>query len=79
MTINDEQLVHDALAGDKESFGVLVERYWAMAVAISYGTLMDPAEAEDVAQESFIQAFSDLHKLRDGSRFAGWLGKIVIV
>ena len=77
MKISDEQLVEDAVAGDKDSFGLLVERYWAMAVAIAYGTLMDPAEAEDVAQESFILAFSQLHKLRDRSRFAGWLGKIV--
>ena len=77
MKISDEQLVEEAVVGNKHSFGVLVERYWAMAVAIGYGTLMDPAEAEDVAQESFILAYSDRHKLRDGSRFAGWLGKIV--
>jgi RNA polymerase sigma-70 factor, ECF subfamily len=77
MKISDEQLVEEAVAGDKDSFGALVERYWAMAVAIAYGTLMDSGEAEDLAQKSFILAYSELHKLRERARFAGWLGKIV--
>jgi len=33
--------------------------------------------AEDVAQESFLQAYRKLGDLRDGSRFAGWLSQIV--
>lgn len=77
MKISDEQLVEGAVSGGSDSFGMLVERYWAMAVAIAYGTLMDAGEAEDVAQDSFILAYSQLHKLRDKARFAGWIGKIV--
>jgi len=77
MTKTDEQLVEQALAADKDSFGELVERYWSMAVGIAYSRLMNAAEAEDVAQESFMQAYSELNKLRDRQRFAGWLSKIV--
>ena len=34
------------------------------------------ADAEDIAQESFLKAYSHLHKLRHPYRFAGWLSKI---
>ena len=74
---SDEELVVAALKGDKECFGVLVERYWSMAVAMAFGKTMDRVEAEDIAQESFIQAYLKLNKLRDRSRFAGWLSRIV--
>jgi RNA polymerase sigma-70 factor (ECF subfamily) len=40
--------------------------------------IADPAEAEDIAQESFLKAHSQLHRLRDPSRFAGWLSRIAI-
>jgi RNA polymerase sigma-70 factor (ECF subfamily) len=74
----EEQIVGRVVEGDKECYGALVKRYWGMAVALALFKIADPVEAEDVAQESFIQAYSHLHKLRDRSRFGGWLSKIVI-
>jgi RNA polymerase sigma-70 factor (ECF subfamily) len=57
---------------------VIVERYWKMVVAMALMRVADPAEAEDVAQESFLKAYCQLHSLRDPSRFAGWLAKITL-
>ena len=74
---SDQQLVADTLAGDKERFGALVDRYWNMAVALALSKLTDPSNAEDVAQESFLHAYMMLYTLRDGSRFPGWFSKIV--
>ena len=76
-TASDEQLVTATIQGDNSAFGIIVERYWNMAVAIALSRIDDLAEAEDIAQESFIKAYSQLHRLRDPSRFAGWLSKIV--
>ncbi|MHC4528730.1 MAG: RNA polymerase sigma factor [Planctomycetota bacterium] len=76
-TPGDEQLIAAALSGETSSFGAIVERYWNMAVALALTKINDPIEAEDAAQESFIKAYSQLHALRDPSRFAGWLAKIV--
>lgn len=75
---SEEKMVARVLEGDKEFYGALVERYWGMAVALALSKIGDPTQAEDVAQESFIQAYSHLHKLRDRSRFGGWLSKIVV-
>jgi len=75
--VSDEHLVTTTLRGDIASFGTIVERYWNMAVALALSRIGYLVEAEDVAQESFIKAYVELHRLRDPSRFAGWLGKIV--
>jgi RNA polymerase sigma-70 factor (ECF subfamily) len=74
----DEQLIGLALGGQTSAFGTIVERYWKMVVAMALTRIADRAEAEDVAQESFLKAYCQLHNLRDPSRFAGWLSKITL-
>jgi len=76
-TTSDEQLIAAALQEDIDSFGAVVERYWNMAVALALSKVNDAVEAEDIAQDSFIKAYLQLYQLRDASRFAGWLSKIV--
>jgi len=76
-TAGDERLIAATLRGDAASFGIIVERYWNLAVALALSRIDDIAEAEDIAQESFIKAHLHMHTLRDPSRFAGWLTKIV--
>ncbi len=72
----DEQLVEATLQGDIASFGIIVERYWNMVIALSLSKIDNAIDAEDIAQESFLKAYSQLHRLRNPSRFAGWLSKI---
>lgn len=74
----DEQLVQATLRGDASAFGAIVERYWNMIVALALTRIADPVEAEDIAQESFLKAYSQLNSLRHPSRFAGWLSKIAL-
>ncbi|MHC4444015.1 MAG: RNA polymerase sigma factor [Planctomycetota bacterium] len=76
-TTSDSELISACLHGDRDCFGILVERYWKMALATALSRIGDPVRAEDVAQESFIRAFGQLDGLRDPTRFAGWLMKIV--
>ena len=75
---SDEQLVNDTLGGDMTAFGTIVERYWNMVFGLAMSKIGEPAEAEDIAQESFMKAYSQLHSLQQPSRFAGWLSKIAI-
>ena len=79
MTVaSDEDIITATLRGDIASFGTIVERYWNMVIALALSRITDPAEAEDIAQESFLKAYSQLHSLRQPSRFAGWLSKIAL-
>jgi RNA polymerase sigma-70 factor (ECF subfamily) len=74
----DRQLVRAALLGETSAFGAIVERYWNMVVALALSKVSDAAEAEDIAQESFLKAYSQLAGLRNPSHFAGWLSKITM-
>jgi len=76
-TATDEQLIRTALAGETAAFGTLVERHWNVAVALALSRVTDMAEAEDIAQDSFLKAYTYLHTCRKPSRFVGWLSKIV--
>jgi RNA polymerase sigma factor (sigma-70 family) len=75
---SDEQLISATLGGDMTAFGTIVERYWNMVVGLAMSKIAEPAEAEDIAQESFLKAYSQLHSLRQPSRFAGWLSRIAM-
>jgi len=77
-TPRDHQLVRAALVGETSAFGAIVERYWNMVIALALSKITDAAEAEDIAQESFLKAYSQLSSLRDPSRLAGWLSKITM-
>ena len=74
----DHQLVRAALLGENSAFGKIVEKYWNMVIALALSKVSDIAEAEDIAQESFLKAYSQLAGLRDSSRLAGWLSKITV-
>ena len=75
-TSSDEQLISATLGGDVSSFGIIVERYWDMSAAFALSKVYKTVDAEDIAQESFIKAYSQLHRLKNPSYFAGWLCRI---
>ena len=75
-TVSDEQIIRATLGGDISSFGIIVERYWDMVTAFALSKVYNSVDAEDIAQESFLKAYSQLQRLRNPSRFAGWLCKI---
>ncbi|MHC4241335.1 MAG: RNA polymerase sigma factor [Planctomycetota bacterium] len=75
-TASDEQIIRATLGGDISSFGIIVERYWDMVTAFALSKVYNTVDAEDIAQESFLKAYSQLHRLRNPARFAGWLSKI---
>jgi len=69
----DAELVRAARGGDLAAFGDLVDRYQRSLVASALHLVGDAEDAEDVAQESLVQAFRSLRKLREPDRFRSWL------
>ena len=78
MEISDGDLVRLARDGDPVASRLLVERHQPMARARAAGLCRNPSDVDDIVQESFLQAFIALDRLRDPDRFAGWLGGIVL-
>jgi RNA polymerase sigma-70 factor (ECF subfamily) len=75
--LSDGGLARLARGGDPAAFRLLVERHQAMVRARARQLSPDPGDVDDIVQESFLQAFLALDRLRDPDRFAGWLAGIV--
>jgi RNA polymerase sigma-70 factor (ECF subfamily) len=64
--------------GDHEAFEALIKRYQHMIHALTFRMTGSMADAEDVAQETFIQAFRQLGSYRAEARFSSWLYRIAV-
>ena len=73
----DAALVAAALDGQTEAFCALVRKYQDFAYGIAVGQVSDFDLARDIVQEACLTAYRELEKLRDHSRFPGWLHGIV--
>jgi len=71
------ELVRGAQQGDQASFGELFQRYRPAIVALAMRRVRNADEAEELAQDVFIQAMQKIHQLRVPEAFGGWLRRIV--
>ncbi|HEX9538586.1 MAG TPA: sigma-70 family RNA polymerase sigma factor [Streptosporangiaceae bacterium] len=78
MDVSDGDLVGLARDGDAAAFRLLVERYRPLARARAARLCSRSDDVDDIVQESFLQAFVALDRLRDPDRFGAWLGGIVV-
>jgi len=69
----DITLVRRTLAGDQEAFTRIVEKYKDPVYNVAYRMLGNATEAEDVAQEAFVRAYTQLHTYKEAHRFSTWL------
>lgn len=76
MASEDEKLVKATLAGDKQAYGRLYDLYAQVVRAVCFDVTRSISDSEDLCHESFLQAYSNLHRLRRQDRFAAWLIQI---
>lgn len=69
----DGELIVASGKGDSRAFGRLVERHHAAVTAVAFAVTRDLATSEHIAQDTFIVGWTQLHELRDPSRFRAWL------
>jgi RNA polymerase sigma factor (sigma-70 family) len=73
-----EGLVRRAAAGDPEAFEALMRGVGNRLLATARKILRDPDAAEDAVQQTVILAWRYLPRLRDPSRFDGWMYKLLV-
>ncbi len=73
IAMTDGELLEASRRGERDAFGVLVERYQDVVCAITYSRTRDQALSEDVAQDTFIAAWKQLDQLREPGRLRSWL------
>jgi RNA polymerase sigma-70 factor (ECF subfamily) len=74
----DRRLVERAQTGDKQAFDLLVSKYQRKLGRLLSRLIRDPAEVEDVTQETFVKAYRALPSFRGDSAFYTWLYRIGI-
>jgi len=76
--MNDAQLIEALQQKDERAFSELVQQYQDMIVSTCYGFLGNREEAEDVAQEVFIQVFRKIENFRGDAKLSTWLYRIAV-
>lgn len=74
----DSELVARARRGDGDARRELYLRHVRPTAARVTRLLARTGDAEDAVQDAFLEAFRDLHRLRDPSRFEAWLMRIAV-
>ncbi len=59
--------------GDRAAFAELVERYKHPVINLIARTINDPTEAEDLAQNAFVQAYKSAHRYEVTAKFSTWM------
>ncbi len=72
----EQQLIQETLAGDHDAYGGLVDRFSARLFNAMLHVTGSNDEAEEVVQETFVQAFLKLDTFQGNSHFYTWLYRI---
>ena len=70
---DDVQLIQRTLSGDDTAFGILLQRHQKSVHALVWRKIGDFHTAEDITQDTFLQAYKKLSTLKNHNQFAGWL------
>jgi RNA polymerase sigma factor (sigma-70 family) len=76
--IQHDELVERCRRGDPRSYGELYQKYAKAMYNTSLRIVNHTADAEDVLQESFVDAFAAINSFGYKSTFGAWLKRIVI-
>jgi RNA polymerase sigma factor (sigma-70 family) len=68
----DGEIVRAVLAGDRERYAKLVERYRDRYARYAARMLGSADAAEDALQDAFVRAYDQLGQCKDPDKFVGW-------
>ncbi len=74
----DSQLIARAQQGDEEAFAALFEAHKRRVYSLCLRMTGNTAEAEDLAQEAFLQLFRKISTFRGESAFSTWLHRLAV-
>ena len=77
-TLPDAELVARARVRDEDAVRVLTRRYNQRLFRIARGIVRNDAEAEDVVQDAYVRAFTQLDQFRGDAAFGTWLTRIAM-
>ena len=75
---SDRELIDRTIAGDGGAFAMLVERFQRKIYRVAYAIVRDEMEADTIAQDTFVQAYTHLARFEGRAELETWLTRIAI-
>jgi RNA polymerase sigma-70 factor (ECF subfamily) len=76
--MSEAEIIKELQQGNEQVFRQMVEKYQQLVVNTCFGMVHNTEDAEDIAQEVFIEVFRSIHKFRADSKLSTWLYRISI-
>ncbi len=76
--MNEQELIFSLRDGDPKAFKLLVDTWQNMVYNTVLGIVQDMTEAEDIAQEVFIQVYESIAGFREEAKLSTWLYRISV-
>lgn len=78
MSADDHRLIADCLSGRTAAFGELVRRYQDRLFNTVYRLTDNAEDAQDIVQDTFLNAYQSLESFKGDSLFFTWLYRIAV-
>jgi len=76
--MNENELIKLIFQGEREKFGMFVEKYQQLVFRTCMGFVHNKEDADDLTQDIFIQAYQSLPEFKMKSAFSTWLYRIAV-
>jgi len=76
--MSDNEIIEQILSGNKELYRLLVEKYQNRIFHVCLGYLHNEEDANDIAQDTFINAYRKLDSFKYNAEFSTWIYRIAI-
>ena len=76
--MDDKEIIGKIIEGNQNAFRVLVENYQDKVIATCNGFVHNVEDAEDIAQDVFVEVYQSITKFRSDSKFSTWLYRIAV-
>ena len=76
--MDEKQLVDNLIRGDENSFRYMVNQHRQTVVNVCFRIMLNTEDAEDIAQEVFVEVFFSIKKFRGSSKLSTWIHRIAV-
>lgn len=76
--MSENEIIQKLQQGNEQAFKDIVDSCQKMVVNTCFGMVHNIEDAEDIAQEVFIEVFRSIHKFRADSKLSTWLYRIAV-
>lgn len=71
--IHDDMVIYNVKNGNKEDFGLIVDKYKDQLYSFIYYSVKDEAAAGDIFQDTMLKALTEINKYKEEGKFKAWL------